>query len=488
MTLGLGALLNLVLVPFLIGAGGLAALGVGDRFERLAFVAWSVILGSLCLGLVVMSSLALGLPMHALPLIGSSLGSLGLLTFCLRRGRLNAKACVEARADGGALERPAGPVRGERLGQVLFGVVLVAALALCVGHMRAANASLIVVGDEVGIFANKAKGLYLAADLGAALDDIFRDAGDRPSTMHLDYPMLNPTLMVWSFSHAGEVLHLDNRLPIQACVLALVLLLASELRRAAGPLLATALLIVVVSSSPFRMSCIMATADGMLALGFLACAGLLERLRRQWSVGHARLLAVALAFMLASKNEGLLLALALMLPASVSWIRAHGARVASGRLLGVVWAPLALVAAQALFNRAHAFSNDLFSTPQAKPLLTRALAQLGTHLPATLRALFDHAVLNLEQSQLLLPGMSLLLLISPRRLGPVRTITWVAVVLALLGIVTVYVATPHDIDWHLRTSMKRVLFHLLPAIAVWVAAAGQALLQDARRPEAPPGA
>ena len=62
-----------------------------------------------------------------------------------------------------------------------------------------------------------------------------------------------------------------------------------------------------------------------------------------------------------------------------------------------------------------------------------------------------------------------------RRSSGVPTVAAASMLVMLLGCWTVYVVTPYDFAWHVRTSVERIVLHLFPTL-VWstlITAAGQ---------------
>jgi hypothetical protein len=160
-----------------------------------------------------------------------------------------------------------------------------------------------------------------------------------------------------------------------------------------------------------------------------------------------------------TKNEGLLFALA-SLPVAAWLARGRGFRPAAWYLAG--WAvPMSLVL---YFKIALAPPGDLFARSGADMLASLTdPARYWTILQALAVQVirFDGRPVSIFV-QLALYALALGFAGWP---GARRAIRPVAVLLGfqLLGYCAIYVVTPHDLSWHLGTSLNRLIMHLFPA-------------------------
>ena len=455
MTLSWLELASVFAVPLLLGAAILRALGLRARDEPLAFAGWAYVAGTLGVGLVLFLWLLLGWPLEARRLVPVCLV---LACASWAYGLRWAPGSPGPRADAA--------VHWSRIERWSSATVVALLLIASLTWILATSLEPVVEGDEASIWAHKAKLLFSAGGLGDALRV---EAMQYPRT-HLDYPLLNPLLQLWTFAHAGEQLHVENRLPIQGFMLALVLVLASALRRALRPALAALLLLLVVQTVSFQAHLRAAYADGMVALGLVcACAAWL-RWKESGSRTWWRLTMLSCAFLVWSKNEGLFYVMLGALVAGASaWLSRRSERGETpplGRELAWVLLPLSIVAATWIHNGRMGFRNDLLS--EASP--ADFLASFPGRIRPILSALWKHACAEPRHTNHVFVALLALLLASPVRVLRGRTrfaALWVVAILA--GDVAVYLATPHDLAWHLSTSLPRVVFQALPLAALCLA-------------------
>jgi hypothetical protein len=279
---------------------------------------------------------------------------------------------------------------------------------------------------------------------------------------HLDYPLLLPLTVarLWAFAGAqAKAAPALAALAFTAAAVAIPSLAAALARgRRAGLLVAGVLLATheVVSQGRAQYADVPLAALVAAAVALVAIA---EERRAPAALVAAGLAAGCAAW---TKNEGLLLAAAL---AAVL-----AARAAAGRLPARALAALAAGAAPALlavaaFKVRSGAESYLTAGRTAGEVLALALdpsraALILSSLAGEL-ARFGHGVLALGAAVALLVG----------RGDAARRPAWPLALLgvALAGYVAVYLVTPHDLAWQLRTSLARLLLQLWPALALAVA-------------------
>lgn len=446
MTLSLGMILWLVAVPIVLGAFALRALGVRYDDDRLGFVAWTIPSGALVLGLSLWAYVALGIEPW---LWGTAPLFSGLLLALIGSRHRQSMASLEPRPRGG---------RG-------FVALAVIGSLWCVLQFVARAAFPSVEGDEGNIWSIKAKSLivdWYGGDFAAA----------QVWNLHPDYPLLNPLLQAWTYSQQGELLQFENRLLIHLCVLGLWLAVCAALRRRVGGWLAGLLALTVLLAPRFYWLCRPSFADGMVALGaVLALDGWL----RYRDTGHApwlRLSALGAAFALWSKNEAALYAATVGIAALLA-VAAGRARLRppSATAAGALLIPLSIVAAQVLWNRQFALRNDLFGeNPTGKSLVTLFLEQFDERATVVgwrlLELMFDvmgefGVLLVLFLAPLLWPRAAL---------GKQLFVPTLALIGSCVGLHLVYVGSHLDLERHMDTSHRRVIYQLVPVTLVWFSA------------------
>lgn len=449
----------LVLLPLVLGGALLRAIGIEFRTDRVGFVGWSWMLGSLFVAALELARLLTGLGSPG-PLAASGLVLAGLLAMLGRRHpplppqRADASEHWQARA--------------------FFGVMLGFALAVCAQRVVLGNWEAIVRDDEALFWSKRAKLWFQADGMGGVYARTLA-AGELPNA---DYPLLNPLLQLWAFDLAGRITHVVNRLPLQLCSLALLLCTASALRRAAGPILAGALLILLVSTPAAAYATRHASGDVLMALGGVVALDAFLR----WSAGGTRawlrLASLALAFLVFSKNEGLLFVAAFL----VAWGFEHRRRarelLRARAWLLPWWLPaLCALAITTLHNRW--FRTVTYHSPLTGSSSGFAL-DLLRDLPETLRA-FGSAFLAPSLNYVFPAFFVLAVCVPAARRGSLGVVTR-TLLLILAGLVFVYVAKPMDPARVLNNSLDRVLFQLVPLLLVWIACAAEELVAGRRRP------
>lgn len=464
MTLGLLELLSVVGVPLLLGAALLRLQGIAPRTDRLAFLGWAWIQGALGLGVGLTLWLWLGAPLRAAWLAPAFLA---LAAALLVVARLRRVPVLAAPAPGHAFPR------WERL---LFAFALAATLAALFDRMLLAAGHAVAASDEAILYASKAKVIFHAGGFGA---EFRRGLGLPGFVGHPDYPPLNPLLQVWVHAHAGQVVHVENRLPIQLFGPALLLIAAAALRRRARPGVAALFLVCIGTLNFTEMSMRKAYADLFVAVGALVLWDLWQRQREDGERAWLRLLATSACLLVWSKNEGLLHVLAFGLAAGLPLLlgRRPESRAAAG-VLARWGVPLFVsIGYLAWFNAHFGVGNDLvasWTSLEAPPeleargqglSLERASQRVAPILTSFARQVFRDP----ERSQGLLFLFLLLVLLDPlRAFGRDRGAFTAGLLIVQLGYLAVYLGTGWEIERHLATSLHRLVFHLLPAQGLWV--------------------
>lgn len=479
------ALAFLLLVPLLTGAAVVRGLGVRAREDRLAFLGWAWVAGTLVLttALFAWSWFALPAPRAA---------TIALCAACAcaaesaARRRARRVLPVVADGDGGP------PRRARRIESVLFGAALVLALAVTLDRIVTADASIVCSGDEVLIWAAKARAFCVSGGMSSGFERLLADH----RVVHADYPPHDPLLQWWTWLVAGRMGDVENRLAIQLFAPALLLVAAAALRRRVGPALAAALLLLLALNRGMTHASWPADADGLVACGFLVAVDGWLRFAESGRAPCFALAAFGLATALWAKNEGALLAVEFALALGVAAVVSRRVRERLAGLRGALaWLllPLALEAAHRAFNLRFGLVNDL-AEGAGGALADRMLGRLdGASLgilgsafarsltvPPTIAEYFKPLVpawLGPSDQNLLLLAFFALALLRPRRaFGAELGVVTGTLLAAFAGFALVYLGTVNDLAWHLDTSVGRVLFDLAPAATI----AAAALIGDLR--------
>lgn len=476
--------LLVLLPPFLLGTGLLAALGIGRRTAPLAWVGWSWAAGALASGAVLFAWSLARLSWSAAGLTAALLvPAAALHGWAARRdargGPGDTGRATLPRTDA----RFAAAPRWERL---LFGGLVALVLLSALDRSVLAWSEPVWSGDASQIWAAKAKLLWHS---GGFVPDFGSRVVTSLAVSHPEYPPLNPLLQLWTYVLAGEVDLFWSRVPLQASAVATLLVLADGLRRLARPLVAGPLLLLyaAVPGSPELDLLPSAMADGLVALSLVIALDAWLRFAAGGERAWLRLLGLGLALGTASKNEGLMTAV-LVLAAAVPALATgrsmeHGAPPLArrvGRSLRDLAVPglvaLAPALSTSLVNARFGFRGDLTSGANAagRPPWELLPEQVGERAPAVLSFLLDQVLLSPRHTRLLFLAALLLAALAPRRsLGGTLRLPAVVLLGAAAVYFLVFVASPNELDWHLRTAGVRVYSQLLGGTALWLAAALQ---------------
>jgi len=342
------------------------------------------------------------------------------------------------------------------------------AIALFVERCLVAAADPIRVSDEAFNWAAKAKALFAGpwSRIGEPLAHF---------VSHADYPLLDPLAQMQAFAAAGRILHWENRAPVQAFGVALLLLLGPALAARARPVAASAALLAFLGT---RFSTYGATAyaDVMLATLAFGAFDALSRARATdgrvwWPVA-----CVLLAGAVATKQEGLLVAGAVLAPFAAERALAGPRRAVAGwrRAIWLV-VPALAAAGQARFIVAYGLANDMLDAPGRAGLATRIVAQAGTHGPKVLdyhfELLLDGAATGWLPLGLFVAAPLAVVLRGRDVVAGVVAHACCACGLALAAYMAVFVGTVHDLAWHLGVAADRTTLHILPIAALGLAVA-----------------
>lgn len=462
MTLSWLELASVLLVPLLLGAALLRLQGIAARTDPLAFLGWAWLQG--CVGVAIVLSVWLWL---ALPLAATRIAPvlLTLAALCFALGR---RVLVVERS---ALPRTPGWERA------CFAIVLALLLFSTVDRILLASADVLVSSDEAVIWAAKAKVLFHTGGFGAE----FRAATRMPEVLaHPDYPPLNPLLQLWVHAHAGEIVHVESRLPMQVFALAGILVAASALRRRARPLVAALFLLCIGTLGRFYTYQVF--SDALIAIGLVACWDLWQRYQEDGALVWLRLLGCTAPLLVWSKNEGTLHVLVFGIALGVAAL-ARGVRLPEPRerWRALAWCvPLfASILYLSWFNGHFGLVNDLWlgsgglpdqdGLPADAPGFTGlALERAGQNVGPIVTH-FAQLIVQAQLTRYLLLAFLVLLVASPRSaLGRGRAVFTLGLLLGLLGYMAVYLGTHWEVEVHLAHSAHRLVYHLTPAAGLWV--------------------
>lgn len=456
---------------------GLAVVGTCGGFGRDGSASGRLlgVVLALPLGLALASALAFLWLVALRPVVGAG-GEIALEA--LLATAATAAWWLRRRWPGGAL---APATAAPRPGPLLAGL---GALALAVGLGRLVRAWLAVTarrpfsgGDAVAIWNLKAR--FLVSPEGWE-----RAFSPEIAWSHPDYPLLLPAFLARTWAWLGDPSWVAPAATGLAFLVLPVAIAAVAAHRWRGwiPALVSGVLVCGVA----RLSLGFAQyADMPLATYFLACNVLLvEHARRPESRGTLLLAGLAAGAMVWTKNEGWAMLLALIASAAVA---TRGARLpwreARTRSLAFAAGLLPLAGTTVLFKLILAPPNDL-----AAGVAWRGLADTGRPgaiLGRVASSLLSYGPFHLPLAVVLLALLLVLGVAVPPALRAATASLAIRLSLVLAAYCTAFAVTPYPLEWHLATSLERLLSQLFPS-AVLLATVAMGPVED--RATAPGGA
>lgn len=277
---------------------------------------------------------------------------------------------------------------------------------------------------------------------------------------HPDYPVLLPSLTAafWELSGARS-----QTVPICIGLIAptmTTLLIYHVFERVGYHWHGLVAAIVLASNDAFLVP--LQYADQLLGLAFLATGAFITLARGQHRVVMLRAAGVALGAAMWTKNEGILFALAVLATAVLVAFVRRSLPEMSRAAIPVLQGAAPFLATLAWFKSRLAPDNDLFAgAGQGPSMLDKILTPERYELIGTA---FTNQYVTLTPALMALSIFALAALtISPRRLTPVLA---PALVLLMMhtGYFLVYLITPNDLEWHLATSLDRLVLQLWPGL------------------------
>lgn len=446
-----------VVAPLLLGAGVLRLLGDVPNASRGARMAWSYVVGHFLVAWCTYAWLQV-VPVGAGWLLPCVIAAAGVSMLLRTRQCAAGRSLAESKALPAAI--------------ATFLLCLLVVDRCSIGCMTA-----IVGSDEANIWAAKARVLFAPGGMAAWAAANYVQAPD--------YPNFGPLVQALAFVSNGEHLLWENRIPVQGFAIALLVLLADELRRRTSPWLAMALLTAFATTAPFLTYATTVYSDVIVALSLLATVAAASEALRGGARSAWPLACIAASVLLAAKNEGRMLVLATLAAFAVaSLLDRPEVRL---RALGWRWLwiglPLLTFACGVAFNAAHGLVNDHASPDPADG--RGFLARVVHWTPIRLGPLLDRAWLLVTDGQttrFVLPCVFLAPVIAGSRWRKRDTLVpFLVVVIASIGYGVVFlgVTASHPgpmpelgkMNWHFDVAADRLCLHLMPTAAIALAAA-----------------
>lgn len=384
-------------------------------------------------------------------------------------------------ASGPALQQPAPNSRGLCVLAAGFIVISIAAVYLFT------SISLFLpegYADAWGIWNLRARFLYRG---GEGWQSVFS-----PLVTHSEYPYLVSASVFRGWCYAGRESVLAPILLGGIFTFAIPLLLLAAMAHIRSPIQGMLASLLLLGMPYFIYQGAGQYADTPLAFFILATLILVALHDRAGAASPRLLVCAGLAAGLAcwTKNEGLLFLFALMSARVLSALLLHRTKNFGADMLYFALGLLPVLLVLVYFKIQAPF-NDLFSPSYSR------LAAIASHLLSGSRYLY---VLQkfIEQGLTFhrfivspLPVLALYLLCMGARVQPQDRNFLLTAALCLcimaVGYFFIYVITPRDLEWHIRTSLNRLLLHLWPAVVLVFFLIAKAPQKPARELDRPQG-
>ena len=329
------------------------------------------------------------------------------------------------------------------------------------------------VWDAVALWTGRSLLLYRA---GTASGDVLYRL---PKTAHPDYPLLLPAANSAQYSLGQNEALMVPQVTSLLFLLGLGAMVFLAVRRLRTPWLAALALAWLWSTPSVLNRGVSQCADIPLAYLFLGSAiGMASLFERPGEPRSSRLPPILtglfLGLLLWVKIEGEVLALLIIgiTPVFALSVRAQGSNGLSPRdVAGLVLGLIPGVTADVLFRQYWAPLTEI--SKFVGPGFLDRLVDPG-RWAAVMGTLFEEISPfgRTDRWGLVWIGLALLLLIFGRKRNLTRdsALVYLGMLLAIAGVawVSVYILTPYNLSWHLRSSFERLLLQLFPAFLVFV--------------------
>ncbi|MCO5948750.1 hypothetical protein [Mucilaginibacter flavidus] len=267
----------------------------------------------------------------------------------------------------------------------------------------------------------------------------------------LDYPMMLPTIVAFFWNAVGSMSPYVPLLFAYGVMLTIPLYTYFALRDEGLKWLSLIALVIFVTDNNFKQIATSQCADSLLSLLILMVFVQYEKLK-----GLINNRAYLLGFICAScawvKNEGLVFYVLFTVGFILSNYRLLP--VLKKYLTGAIVPTLALVSFKLFFAPA----NDLISADN-KQLFSLSVVLTDWSRYATIFKFWLNTLLSNYIYALILVFAAFVV---NRRLF--ASMPAIIIALLLLGYFIIYLVTPHDLNWHLYTSLYRIIQHVYPAL------------------------
>ncbi len=317
--------------------------------------------------------------------------------------------------------------------------------------------------DAAGIWGYKAKQIFMfhgipIGELGNVRFPIY----------HADYPLLIPLNQAFIYFFQGHINDFAAKLLFAGFYLSTLVLFFSFSGRVLPTRFPRLTLTFLLASTPyFSDQATNGYADLPLAYFFFCSVILLFQWTREPSLIFISLSSLYAAFAGMTKNEGLMLAIAMILVLMLAWLRLNRERKVQTKIIHLLLF-ITLLAGTLLpwliIRHEIGFVNDLMNSRTLAQVSADKIQRLGPILWQYQKIIFG--VRNWNLSWMLAFGC---LVFGWRRWSHSDAIYIILPPgLGLAGYTVVFTISTYDLQWHLSTAASRLFLHFLPLVFFFI--------------------
>jgi hypothetical protein len=280
---------------------------------------------------------------------------------------------------------------------------------------------------------------------------------------HVDYPLLLPACIACCWDALGSETTLVPQAIAMGFTFGAVLVIMAALGCVRGTSQAFLAGLVILGGGFFFGRGVSQYADVPLAFFIVAALSLIVIHDRMGNRSYRLMAAAGLCagFAAWTKNEGLLFLLCLSAALTLAGVLRNGWRQTARAVSAFAFGASPIIVIVILFKAFYAGQNDLMTEQAWQRTIERLLD------PSRYVLISQHVVHQIKTVPGLLAAALAIhcLLVGKihRPSLPIAAVPLLCLAFMSIGYFLVYVTTPHDLAWHLETSLDRLLLHLFPA-------------------------
>ncbi len=269
-----------------------------------------------------------------------------------------------------------------------------------------------------------------------------------PRVSHADYPLMLPASVAffWRLFNTQSCLIPYGIAFLFTCIIPVTIFLETYRK---NMMISSILYLALANSAVFNQIGISQMADIILAFFYLASFILMHHFIVSGNSHYLVLCGITLGLAIWTKNEGLVLAVIFI----IFYLPKLWHRISFLKLVSGMAVPLATFV---LFKAAYTPSNDMIENQGLKTLAQ--ISDLSRY-----QLIYDSlwTVINRDYPAIKV-GLTIYIIMAIFHKG-LFTKELLIILFSLFVYLFTYLLTPHNLEWHVNTSLTRILIHLIPA-------------------------